>query len=230
MSDKLSELLPCPFCGGAVVLEQTIDKRHWWGVKCRNTLNLGGTCAIEQIPSASPEAAVERWNRRVSPAPAISADRWQPIETAPKETELLGWREDCGVLLIMHTSFDRWASEAECDDIDEETLFQKDWFGTALPGIMDRLEREQVPTHWMPLPVDPTDDALKAAPAISESEDARDAARYRLILSDVPDDDRMDLAMSIAFDRQVEVFKVQDETPEAILDRVIDAARKENQS
>ncbi|WP_257829286.1 Lar family restriction alleviation protein [Burkholderia glumae] len=172
MSDKLSELLPCPFCGGAVVLEQTIDKRHWWGVKCRNTLNLGGTCAIEQIPSASPEAAVERWNRRVSPAPAIPADRWQPIETAPKETELLGWREDCGVLLIMHTSFDRWASEAECDDIDEETLFQKDWFGTALPGIMDRLEREQVPTHWMPLPVDPTDDALKAAPAISESEDA----------------------------------------------------------
>ncbi|WP_257817996.1 hypothetical protein [Burkholderia glumae] len=107
-----------------------------------------------------------------SPAPAIPAVHWQPIETAPKETELLGWREDCGVLLIMHTSFDRWASEAECDDIDEETLFQKNWFGTALPGIMDRLEREQVPTHWMPLPVDPTDDALKAAPAISESEDA----------------------------------------------------------
>ncbi|MGS1033162.1 Lar family restriction alleviation protein [Burkholderia glumae] len=173
MSDKLSELLPCPFCGGAVVLEQTIDKRHWWGVKCRNTLNLGGTCAIEQIPSASPEAAVERWNRRASPAPAIPAVQWQPIETAPKETELLGWRADCGVLLIMYTSFDRWASQAECDELDEETLFQKDWFGTALPGIMDRLEREQVPTHWMPLPVDPTDDALKAVPAISESEDGK---------------------------------------------------------
>ncbi|MCM2537678.1 hypothetical protein NDN94_07535 [Burkholderia glumae] len=71
---------------------------------------------------------------------------------------------------------------------------------------------------------------ILAAPAISESEDARDAARYRLILSDVPDDDRMDLAMSIAFDRQVEVFKVQDETPEAILDRVIDAARKGEKS
>ncbi|HDR9497633.1 TPA: hypothetical protein QDC06_000835 [Burkholderia cepacia] len=93
------------------------------------------------------------------PEPRAEVTGWQPIETAPKETELLGWRKDCGVLLIMHTSFDRWASEAECDEIDEETLFQKDWFGTALPGIMDRLEGEQVPTHWMPLPAAPADPA-----------------------------------------------------------------------
>lgn len=84
-----------------------------------------------------------------------SALTWQPIETAPKETELLGWRSDCGVLLIMYTSFDRWASQAECEEIDEETLFQMDWFGTALPGIMDRLEGDQMPTHWMPLPREP---------------------------------------------------------------------------
>lgn len=64
-------LLPCPFCGGAVSLERAADTRseihglrQWWGVKCRNALNLGGTCAIEQTPSASPEAAIERWNRR----------------------------------------------------------------------------------------------------------------------------------------------------------------------
>lgn len=64
-------LLPCPFCGGKVSLERAADTRseahglrQWWGVKCRNTLNLGGTCAIEQTPSASPEAAIERWNRR----------------------------------------------------------------------------------------------------------------------------------------------------------------------
>lgn len=67
-------LLPCPFCGGPVNLELVkIDgtamygRREWWGVICRNTENLGGTCAIQQIPSASKEAAVARWNRRATP-------------------------------------------------------------------------------------------------------------------------------------------------------------------
>ncbi|WP_338509096.1 hypothetical protein [Burkholderia gladioli] len=94
-----------------------------------------------------------------TPAPAVFEGGWQPIETAPKETELLGWRKDCGVLLIMYTSADRWATDAECEEMDEEVLFQKDWFGTALPGFLDRLEVEQVPTHWMPLPADPIVDA-----------------------------------------------------------------------
>ena len=57
-------LRPCPFCGGPVKLEQTIDRREWWGVVCRNTINVGGTCAIQQRPSASKEAAIIRWNRR----------------------------------------------------------------------------------------------------------------------------------------------------------------------
>lgn len=61
--DKLEALKPCPFCGGDVKLERTL-KRDSWGVVCRNTLNLGGTCAIEQIPSKSKEAAITRWNMR----------------------------------------------------------------------------------------------------------------------------------------------------------------------
>jgi hypothetical protein len=71
----VSDLLPCPFCGGPVRLERARDTqesimgtRKWWGVVCRNTINLGGTCAIEQLPSASEKAAVERWNRRATPA------------------------------------------------------------------------------------------------------------------------------------------------------------------
>lgn len=65
------QLLPCPFCGGPVkmeVAERTHDRvygeRRWWGVVCRNTINRGGTCAIEQRPSASKEAAIDRWNMR----------------------------------------------------------------------------------------------------------------------------------------------------------------------
>lgn len=65
------KLLPCPFCGGSVKLEQTtgeyermFGRRQWWGVVCRNTMNLGGTCAIHQRPSASKDAAIARWNMR----------------------------------------------------------------------------------------------------------------------------------------------------------------------
>jgi hypothetical protein len=74
------ELLPCPFCGGKVDLEPPTKSwheqhglRNWWGVACRNTINLGGSCAIQQIPSASKEAAIERWNRRAltTPQPGV---------------------------------------------------------------------------------------------------------------------------------------------------------------
>ncbi|CUR70324.1 Lar family restriction alleviation protein [Achromobacter xylosoxidans] len=60
----IQELKPCPFCGGPVELENTINSRSWWGVVCRNTRNRGGTCAIQTRPSASKEVAIERWNMR----------------------------------------------------------------------------------------------------------------------------------------------------------------------
>jgi len=71
---EIPALLPCPFCGGDVRLEKTIDRREWWGVVCRNTEGLGGTCAIQQRPSASIEAAVTRWNTR-SKLPSIWTHR-----------------------------------------------------------------------------------------------------------------------------------------------------------
>lgn len=76
------KLEPCPFCGGSVTLEEaeptrTVEsgQRRWWGVVCRNTSNLGGTCAIEQRPSASKEAAIERWNRRDLAAQGLRRER-----------------------------------------------------------------------------------------------------------------------------------------------------------
>lgn len=64
-------LKPCPFCGGTVNLEKAhvqqheiYGKRQFYGVVCRNTINLGGTCCMEQVPSASKEAAISRWNMR----------------------------------------------------------------------------------------------------------------------------------------------------------------------
>lgn len=61
-----TELKPCPFCGGNVKLEQTLNKKGW-GVVCRSGKGLGGTCSIEQVPSVTKDAAIERWNTRAVP-------------------------------------------------------------------------------------------------------------------------------------------------------------------
>lgn len=61
------ELLPCPFCGGPVTIERTLNNRsnrRWWGIICRNTINLGGTYDVQICPQVSPEAAAQRWNMR----------------------------------------------------------------------------------------------------------------------------------------------------------------------
>jgi hypothetical protein len=80
---------------------------------------------------------------------------WQPIETAPKDgTEILAWRNDCGVLLIRWTSMDAFCPERELETLDEETIFQQDWFcADFVSGC--RLEGSETPTHWMPLPEPP---------------------------------------------------------------------------
>jgi hypothetical protein len=67
-------LLPCPFCGGPVELERPADRPRrsgpddWWGVICRNTENLGGSCALSIAPSRSKASAIARWNRRATPS------------------------------------------------------------------------------------------------------------------------------------------------------------------
>ena len=93
----LHKLLACPFCGGPVSLERCEDtyerehgNRKWYGVVCRNTINLGGTCAIEQRPSASEDAAIERWNRRAAlaePQERVSVPREELQRIASMQEE-----------------------------------------------------------------------------------------------------------------------------------------------
>ena len=71
LDEVSAKLKPCPFCGGPVKMERASDTRceimgvrKWWGVVCRNTINVGGSCAIQQRPSASIKSALYRWNMR----------------------------------------------------------------------------------------------------------------------------------------------------------------------
>ncbi|WP_431018197.1 Lar family restriction alleviation protein [Burkholderia gladioli] len=64
MSDKLSELLACPFCGGrASSSQQTTGGR--WAAYCLD-------CEAMVDGEFSEPDAISAWNRRASPAPAIS--------------------------------------------------------------------------------------------------------------------------------------------------------------
>lgn len=81
---------------------------------------------------------------------------WQPIETAPEHEEVLIYRDDCGVLMGQKTYLAEILSEAELEegDFDEEAIWALDWFGGD-SLISERLEGEEVPTHWMLLPEPP---------------------------------------------------------------------------
>jgi hypothetical protein len=85
---ETSNLKPCPFCGGQVQLERAHvrrdlihGERQFWGVVCRNTANVGGSCCMEQVPSASKEAAIGRWNMR-APSGEDDKRRLDALEAA----------------------------------------------------------------------------------------------------------------------------------------------------
>lgn len=46
----------CPFCGGNATLQSAIDRVFW--VKCEE-------CGANTLPESTPEAAIEKWNRRI---------------------------------------------------------------------------------------------------------------------------------------------------------------------
>ena len=92
------ELKECPFCGGEALLEEAAPAQgsmggriRWWGVLCRNTANRGGTCAIEQVPSASKEAAIERWNHRTAPEGVTLTE--SELDELLEDMELCGCHE-----------------------------------------------------------------------------------------------------------------------------------------
>lgn len=71
----MGELKPCPFCGGRAEWKQG----HYAGyVMCLSCEVMG--------PNIDKAEAIAAWNRRPD---APSAGEWMPIETAPKDTDVL---------------------------------------------------------------------------------------------------------------------------------------------
>jgi Lar family restriction alleviation protein len=95
MSDQtaLVALKSCPFCGGddlRVAYLRAAEDLRFWRVECADAACDAGTLG----PSAdTEEQAVSAWNRRAlqsSPSESDVAAGWQPIETAPKDEEIVG--------------------------------------------------------------------------------------------------------------------------------------------
>ena len=84
-------------------------------------------------------------------------NEWQPIETAPKDgSEIIAWRSDYDCLLVRWGCVGEFMTEREIEqwDLDEDSLYQEDWFcADFITG--SRLEGSEIPTHWMPLPEPP---------------------------------------------------------------------------
>jgi hypothetical protein len=85
---------------------------------------------------------------------------WKHINTAPRDgTEILGWREDCGALLIRWIAPSGFLSESEMWSLDESSRYAEGWFCAEFAQAT-RMEGDFVPTHWQPLPEGPNADPV----------------------------------------------------------------------
>ena len=80
--------------------------------------------------------------------------KWLPIETAPQDrTEILAWRKDCGILLVRWDAPINFLTDSECDQLGD-SCEESGWFCSDFVSG-SRLDCDEVPTHWMPLPPAP---------------------------------------------------------------------------
>jgi hypothetical protein len=93
---------------------------------------------------------------------------WQKIETAPKDgTEILGYRDDAGVILMRWTAPIYFCTENERRDLSDSCAHAEDWFySDFIAG--GRMEGSEVPTHWMPLPDSPENTDIDEAAKLRE--------------------------------------------------------------
>lgn len=132
---RVSELLPCPFCGGKASVRHERDlyldryQRHF--VKCGSCGASGSEkIANEDDAYGAIQSVLAGWNRR-----SQESDGWRPIETAPKDGTRILLASGSGLV------FTGWW-DADPDDHDND-------------GWVDDAEVWWEPHHWRPLPAAP---------------------------------------------------------------------------
>lgn len=80
---------------------------------------------------------------------------WKTIDTAPQDgTEILGWRNDAGVMLMRYVCPAQFLEEDAIEEMDDEDAYSEGWFCADFPEC-ERIDESEWPTHWMPIPEGP---------------------------------------------------------------------------
>jgi hypothetical protein len=135
----MSDLLPCPFCGGAGRVSWSRDREivnircELWPHEC---LGAGPNCLEEP-------AAIAAWNRR--------APGWHPISTAPRDgTRFWGNVDDDAIAMCWHEGFAAFVSSWRR----MELALGYTCADTGL-SYRDHSPVKHNPTHWQPRPPAP---------------------------------------------------------------------------
>ena len=116
---------------------------------CRRLLEIIATGDSEDPRKDAEDELVAHgfWNPT---RPQASEPAWRPIESAPKYKEVLVYRDDSGPFIAKLTTPDEVLSDDELAEMDFPDDFEE-WFSDAYGWQ----EKDQKPTHWMPLPAAP---------------------------------------------------------------------------
>lgn len=138
----MSELLPCPFCGGEAKL-----------IYKDSTIICLANCGSLMCDHEVSNSLISAWNTR--------ADGWQPIETAPKDgTDILVNASDSlsgGLLSQINPNIAYPAYWSEMRVIQNNV---GSWMHDSVwRSSIDRYLHYPFPTKWMPLPTPPEEGA-----------------------------------------------------------------------
>jgi len=156
------QLKDCPFCGCSATmgtfdseddgLEEGVQEGTFHNPHCKEE-----TCVLGQGHHQcydSEAEAIKAWNTRAKP-PTDMVEKWQSIETAPKDgTWILGINNRGNqAVIIWSEDAPHWAQRSR-----EKGEYRGGWIHPFTDSVQSTFWNGgcgSVPTHWMPLPACP---------------------------------------------------------------------------